>query len=44
MALVLGEMHTILFASQNVSSDKIEEEGFKFQYKQLDKALINLLE
>lgn len=44
MALVLGEMHTILFASQNVSSDKIEEEGFKFQYKQLDKALTNLLE
>jgi hypothetical protein len=44
MALVLGEMHTILFASQNVSSDKIQEEGFKFQYKQLDKALINLLE
>jgi len=44
MALVLGDMHTILFASQNVSSVKIENEGFKFQYKQLDKALKNLLE
>jgi hypothetical protein len=44
MALVLGDMHTILFASQNVSSFKIENEGFKFQYKQLDRALKNLLE
>jgi uncharacterized protein (TIGR01777 family) len=44
MALVLGDMHTILFASQNVSSDKIENEGFNFQYKQLDRALKNLLE
>lgn len=44
MALVLGEMHTILFASQNVSNEKIESEGFKFQYKQVDKALKNLLE
>ena len=44
IALVLGEMHTILFASQNVSNEKIESEGFKFQYKQVDKALKNLLE
>jgi hypothetical protein len=44
MALLLGEMHTILYASQNVSSDKIESEGFNFQYKQLDRALKNLLE
>ena len=44
MSLVLGEMHTLLFASQNVSSKKIENEGFVFKYKQLDKALKNLLE
>lgn len=44
MALVLGEMHTLLFASQNVSSRKIETAGFVFKFKQLDKALINLLE
>jgi uncharacterized protein (TIGR01777 family) len=44
MALILGEMHTILFASQNVSSEKIESEGFVFKYKQLDKALKNILE
>jgi len=44
MALILGEMHTILFASQNVSSEKIESEGFVFKYKHLDKALKNILE
>ena len=44
MAFVLGEMHSLLFASQNVSSKKIEKEGFVFQYKKVDKALKNLLE
>lgn len=44
MSLVLGEMHTILFASQYVKNDKIEAEGFKFKYKQVDKALKNLLD
>lgn len=43
MALVLGEMHTILFASQNVSNEKMESEGFKFQYKQVDQALKQIL-
>lgn len=44
MQLILGEMHTILFDSQNVSSKKIENEGFVFEYKQVDKALKSLLE
>lgn len=44
MKLVLGEMHLILFASQNVSCKKIEKEGFNFQYKMIDKALKQLLE
>lgn len=44
MALVLGEMHTLLFASQNVSSKKIESTGFTFQFKEVDKALKNALE
>lgn len=44
MSLVLGEMHTILFASQNVSNKKIESKGFKFKYNQVDKALMNLLD
>ena len=38
MKLVLGEMHTILFDSQNVSSKKVENKGFVFEYKQVDKA------
>ncbi len=44
MALVLGEMHTILFASQNVSNKKIENKDFNFKYKHVDKALKNLLD
>lgn len=43
MKLVLGEMHVILFSSQKVSCEKIESEGFSFKYKQLDKALKQLL-
>ncbi|MDD3004792.1 TIGR01777 family oxidoreductase [Flavobacterium sp.] len=43
MKLILGEMHYILFSSQNVSSLKIQNEGFKFKYNQIDKALDNLL-
>lgn len=43
MKLILGEMHIILFSSQNVSSKKIETEGFNFKYKQLEKALQQLL-
>ncbi len=42
MKMVLGEMHILLFASQNVSSKKIEAEGFKFEYKLVDKALKHL--
>lgn len=43
MKLILGEMHIILFSSQKVSSQKIESEGFIFKYKQLEKALQQLL-
>ena len=43
MKLVLGEMHVILFSSQNVSCKKIESQGFSFKYKQLEKALKQLL-
>ena len=44
MKLVLGEMHELLFSSQHVSSKKIEQEGFQFKYKELNKALENLLQ
>jgi len=39
MRLALGEMHIILFESQRVSSKKIEQTGFKFEYINLDMAL-----
>lgn len=43
MRLVLGEMHTILFESQRVSSQKIEGEGFQFKFHKLQPALEDLL-
>ena len=39
MKLILGEMSYILFASQRVSSKKIEQEGFNFHYQNICKAL-----
>jgi len=43
MKLVLGEMHTLLFMSQRVSSKKIEATGFEFKYHHLEPALEELL-
>jgi uncharacterized protein len=43
MQLILGEMHTLLFESQNVSAVKIEDKGFVFQYKTIYTALQQLL-
>jgi uncharacterized protein len=43
MQLILGEMHTLLFESQNVSSVKIEDKGFNFQYKTIYTSLKQLL-
>ncbi len=37
--ILLGEMSYLLFASQRVSSKKIEEEGFIFRYQNICKAL-----
>ena len=44
MKLVLGEMHILLFESQRVSSKKIEDKGFCFEYHHLGPALEDLLE
>ena len=43
MKLILGDMHTLLFESQRVSSKKIEDKGFYFNYHHLQPALKNLL-
>lgn len=39
MKLLLGEMHTILFDSQNVSAKKIIAAGYQFKFLSLEKAL-----
>lgn len=43
MKLVLGDMHTLLFESQRVSSKKIEDAGFHFKFHHLQPALEDLL-
>ncbi|WP_445736327.1 TIGR01777 family oxidoreductase [Mariniflexile sp.] len=43
MKLVLGDMHILLFESQRVSSKKVEDKGFYFEYHHLQPALEDLL-
>jgi len=43
MKLILGEMHTLLFLSQRVSSKKIENSGFHFKHYHLQTALEDLV-
>jgi len=43
LKVALGEMATVLLSSQLVSSDKIEKTGYKFRYKNLIKALEDLI-
>lgn len=43
LRLVLGEMHILLISSQNVSSQKAQDNGFAFKFRTLDKALADLL-
>ena len=43
MQMILGEMHEILFSSQNVDNKKIIKEGFSFKYTSVEQALDNLL-
>lgn len=43
MKLVLGDMHTLLFDSQRVSSKKVEDKGFHFKFICLKPALKDLL-
>lgn len=43
MQMLLGEMHEILFSSQNVDNKKIINEGFSFKYTSIENAVDNLL-
>lgn len=43
MRAVLGEMHVLLFASQNVSAKKIIGAGYQFKFLSLEKALKDTL-
>ena len=43
LKLLLGDMAVIVLESQKVSSNKIEQKGFNFKYKQVDVALQDLL-
>ncbi|WP_439153200.1 TIGR01777 family oxidoreductase [Winogradskyella sp.] len=43
MKLILGEMHILLFESQRVSSQKIENKGYSFKFVNLRPALEDLL-
>lgn len=43
MKLVLGDMYILLFESQRVSSKKIEDKGFEFQFVNLRRALESLI-
>lgn len=44
MKCILGEMHYVLYVSQNVSARKILNEKFQFKYPAIDKALQHLLQ
>lgn len=43
LKLILGEKHILLISSQNVSSQKAQDNGFVFKFRTLDKALSDLL-
>ncbi len=44
MKLILGEMHTLLFSSQRVCSDKISTSGFEFMYDNVSSAVNSLID
>lgn len=43
MEFILGEMHQLLYSSQNVDAQKAISNGFNFKYKKIDQALDHLL-
>ena len=43
MSLILGEMHIIIFESQNITCDRLNKTKFKFKYDDFDHAIADLL-
>ncbi len=43
MKIILGEMHELLYVSQNVSCQKIINQGFNFTYEKVEDALQDIL-
>ena len=41
--IIFGKMHTILFKSQKISSEKIASTSYKFHFTDIESALINIL-
>lgn len=42
LKLTLGEMHTLLVESQNVSDEKIKSAGYAFKYDEIERALASI--
>ena len=43
MSLILGEMHIIIFESQNIACDRLNKTKFKFKFDDFDHAIADLL-
>jgi uncharacterized protein len=43
MKLILGDMHELLFTNKNISSKKVQNEGFKFIFPTINEALSDIL-
>ena len=43
MSLILGEMHIIIFESQNIACDRLNKTEFNFNFDNFDEAIVDLL-
>jgi NAD dependent epimerase/dehydratase family enzyme len=43
MSLILGEMHIIIFESQNIACNRLNKTEFNFNFDNFDEAIADLL-
>ncbi|MDA9550975.1 DUF1731 domain-containing protein [Flavobacteriaceae bacterium] len=43
MSLILGEMHIIIFESQNITCNRLSQTKFNFKFDNFDHAIADLL-